>query len=278
VACGRQFIGGLRLSEKDLWLEYVHGKQTYRQLATKYAVNERTIRRRLDKVTVVKETVKPREVVILMDATYFGRGFGVLVIKDALTGKYLWRKYIKQETLSDYREGLEWLKAAGFEVRAIVCDGRRGLLQMFEPLPVQMCQFHQIAIIRRYLTKNPRLEASKELMNIALKLTKLEKQTFTVLLESWHIKWKTFLNERVKDPETRKSRYVHKRLRSAWRSLNANLPWLFTNHIHPNLHIPNTTNALDGAFSNLKNKLRNHNGLSKSRKMKFMDEFFRDEP
>ena len=37
----------------------------------------------------------------------------------------------------------------------------------------------------------------------------------------------------------------------------------------------NTTNALDGQFADLKNKLRNHNGLSKVRKMKFIDGFFK---
>ena len=40
------------------------------------------------------------------------------------------------------------------------------------------------------------------------------------------------------------------------------------------LNIPNTTNAIDGHFADLKNKLRNHNGLSIARKMKFIDEFF----
>ena len=34
-------------------------------------------------------------------------------------------------------------------------------------------------------------------------------------------------------------------------------------------------NRLDGQFADLKNKLRNHNGLSKARKMRFIDEFFR---
>ena len=36
----------------------------------------------------------------------------------------------------------------------------------------------------------------------------------------------------------------------------------------------NTTNTLDDLFADLKNKLRNHNGLSKERKIKFMDGFF----
>jgi hypothetical protein len=39
--------------------------------------------------------------------------------------------------------------------------------------------------------------------------------------------------------------------------------------------IPNTTNAIDGHFSDLKNKLRNHNGLSQTRKRKFTDEFLK---
>ena len=39
------------------------------------------------------------------------------------------------------------------------------------------------------------------------------------------------------------------------------------------LNIPNTTNTIDGHFSDLKNKLRNHNGLSRTRKIKFFDEF-----
>jgi hypothetical protein len=41
------------------------------------------------------------------------------------------------------------------------------------------------------------------------------------------------------------------------------------------LKIPNTTNAIDGHFANLKNKLRNHNGLSMARKKKFIDEFLK---
>jgi len=85
-------------------------------------------------------------------------------------------------------------------------------------------------------------------------------------LADWHIKWESFLNERKVDLNG-KNRYVHKKLRSAYRSLKTNLPWLFT--------IPNTTNAIDGHFADLKNKLRNHNGLSIARKKKFIDEFLK---
>ena len=68
---------------------------------------------------------------------------------------------------------------------------------------------------------------------------------------------------------------MHKKLRSAYRSLTTNLPWLYAWNMNRGLNIPNTTNAIDGHFADLKNKLRNHNGLSTARKKKFIDEFFK---
>ena len=44
---------------------------------------------------------------------------------------------------------------------------------------------------------------------------------------------------------------------------------------HIELKIPNTTNSIDGHFADLKNKLRNHNGLSIRRKKKFIDGFLK---
>ena len=137
-----------------------------------------------------------------------------------------------------------------------------------------MCNFHQVAIVRRYLTKKPKMQASKELWELTLFLVKTDKESFEGALAAWHSKWEAFLNERKKDP-CGKNRYVHKKLRSAYRSLKTNLPWLFTWYDYMELHIPNTTNAIDGHFADLKNKLRNHNGLSEARKKKFIDEFLK---
>jgi hypothetical protein len=80
---------------------------------------------------------------------------------------------------------------------------------------------------------------------------------------------------RLQFPDYQKSVYTHKKLRSAYNSLKNNLPWLFTWYDNFELNIPNTTNAIDGHFSDLKNKLRNHNGLSLKRKIKFLNEFLK---
>ena len=210
-----------------------------------------------------------------MDTSYWGSNFGVMLFKDSLTKENLLKYYVKYETNELYKRGIEELRNRGFEVVAIVCDGRRGLIKSFDNIPVQMCQFHQASIIRRYITKSPRMLASIELQEIVSMMIHTDKDSFKGALELWYSKWKTFLNERTINENTGKTFYTHKRLRSAYRSLKTNLPWLFTWYDFLELRIPNTNNALEGYFADLKNKLRNHNGLSLTRKKKFIDGFLK---
>ena len=198
-----------------------------------------------------------------------------MLFKDNITKENLLKYYVKHETNSVYIQGIEELKKRGFTILGIVCDGRKGLIKSFENTPVQMCQFHQSAIIRRYLTKKPKLKASQELMEVLDLMTITDKESFVGALGLWFEKWEDFLNERTANPNTKKSAYTHKRLRSAYNSLKNNLTWLFTWYDNYEIGIPNTTNAIDGHFSDLKNKLRNHNGLSFARKKKFIDEFLK---
>lgn len=209
---------------------------------------------------------------IFMDTCYFGRSFGVMVFRDYYSKQNLLWKYVVYETITDYQLGIDWLKSKGYKIVGIVCDGKRGMFKAFKDIPVQMCQFHQLAIVTRYITKNPKLAAGKELRQLSMLLTKTDKESFTGALEEWYKKWKGFLAERTINHETGKWHYTHKRLRSAYRSLKSNLSWLFTWYDHPEFDMPNTNNSLEGVFSNLKNKLRIHAGLKMFRKRKLIDE------
>ena len=275
ASCGKRFMGGDRPDNGQIWKEYVEGKQTYTQLASKYNCSAKTIQRKIDAVKIEPKTIFSSVVNVLMDTTYFGRKFGVMVFKDSLTGQILYKKYVKQENNKLYLQGIEEISRRGIRIQSIICDGRKGLFQLFgADIPIQMCNFHQVAIIRRYLTKNPKMQASKELWEHVLLLVQTDKESFEGGLQAWHNKWKPFLNERNKDLKGKK-RYVHKKLRSAYRSLQTNLQWLFTWYDNMDLKIPNTTNAIDGHFADLKNKLRTHNGLSIARKKRFIDEFLK---
>jgi hypothetical protein len=54
------------------------------------------------------------------------------------------------------------------------------------------------------------------------------------------------------------------------------MPYLWAFYDFPELKIPNTNNGLEGQFTDLKTKLRNHNGLSKNYRKLFIDEYFRN--
>ncbi len=77
----------------------MEGKQTLEQLAIKYGVNEKTIRRDLEGMRHVYKIAKYKDVTIQMDTTYWGRNFGLMVIRDALRGNVLWHKYVHHETI-----------------------------------------------------------------------------------------------------------------------------------------------------------------------------------
>jgi hypothetical protein len=275
MACLHNFSGGKKVDIVHLWAEYVAGKQTYRQLSKKHKISVRTVQRKIKLHQVSNQKKQPRKIVLLMDTTYWKRGIGVMLFKDAYTKENLLKYYVISETNALYLKGYNELKTQGFDILGIVCDGRRGLFQLFGDIPVQMCQFHQAAIIRKYLTKNPVLPASIALKEIVSLMKITDRESFEGLLKDWYIEWETYLNERTTNPVNGKTYFTHKRLRSAYRSLNTNLKWLYTWYDNYELNMPNTTNSIDGHFSDLKTKLRNHNGLSKVLKMKFIDEFLK---
>ena len=143
-----------------------------------YGVSTRTVQRYIESIRIETSFQEPRPVVVLMDTTYFGRVFGVMLFKDAYTGRNLLKYYVKSETNKKYREGIETLINKGFTINAIVCDGRKGLLNLFSNIPTQMCQFRQVAIIRRYRTKEPKTDAAKELKAHVKLLSKTDKESF----------------------------------------------------------------------------------------------------
>ena len=273
--CNKQFIGGKRRDKSQVITDYVEGKQTLLQLSAKYNVSERTIRRDLERMRFVHSIAKYKEVTVQLDTTYWGRNFGLMVIKDVLRNKVLWHKYVRNETIAQYMEGISWLKSQGFKIYGVVIDGMRGLAQALYPIPVQMCQFHQILIIRRYLTKEPDLEASNELLELAKNITRMDKDSFIGAFNEWYAKYKDVLNERIHDKRIKRHTppYMRPRLRSAYLSLRRNMPLLWTFYDHPETGLPNTNNAIEGLFSDIKSKLRVHRGISKDNRKKLLDEY-----
>ena len=247
-------------------------RQTVPDLAKQYQRSREWIRKQLDNAPITPVSVTPQPVVIIADMTFHKRTFGMCVFRSPHLKKNIIWKPASTETAAIYRACRWELERQGFKITAAVLDGKRGVSEVFCDIPVQMCHFHQIRIITRYLTSRPNLPAGQILRALTLTLARTTEQVFSRRLDEWHMDWGSFLKERTINPETKRWFYTHKRLRSAYRSIKTNLPLLFTYERYPKLKIPNTTNSLDGTFSHVKDLLRIHRGLNQQRKLKLFNE------
>ena len=73
--CGKSHSSTRRTKHKEevLWNEYVHGKQTRKQLSKKFKVTTKTVERLLDTHKPKEKKHDPRVITAIFDATFFGR-------------------------------------------------------------------------------------------------------------------------------------------------------------------------------------------------------------
>nr|WP_238138379.1 transposase [Glaesserella sp. 15-184] len=235
----------------------------------------RTIQRYIDKApkTLLK-LPENRYLNIIMDTSFFGRYFGILVMMDSKTDNVICYYFIRSEKDVYYKLALNHLREKGYIIQSITCDGRRGLMKDLFNVPVQMCQFHMVAIVMRKLRKKHQSQAGKELKIIVKTLVKSSKNEFYLRLHAWFIRHENFLNERSEKPnEKGYFPYKHRNVRGAYASLKWYMKYLFTFENHSEINIERTTNRLEGLFKHLKRQLNNHNGLSKKHKLLFIQDF-----
>lgn len=247
---------------------YQTGRYSARDIADRLGISERTVFRYLANSTISEDfsDKEARKVVVLMDTTYWGRNFGVVILKDNISGTVLWYKFIgHKERIDDYAEGIEYLESNGFSIIGLVSDGLKGLRNRFSQYKFQHCQFHQIQTVKMKLTNKPKTEAAIELLKIVKGLCNTDKESFIGSFNFWEAKWSDFLKEKSTNDKG-KSAYKHQRLRSAWLSVKHNMEWLWTFYDNPELGLPNTNNAMEGLNSSIKEKLRRHKGISVERR------------
>ncbi len=181
--------------------------------------------------------------------------------------------FIHNETNADYEAAITSIKERGYEIKGIIIDGKQSLFDLFSDYNIQMCQFHIKQIIRRYLTQNPKLKASRVLKELMDTLNISSKVTFEQNYLSWKQEWHETLNKRSL-LKSGKTQYTHKRLRSAMHSIDFYFPYLFTYELTACEGMPNTNNKIEGTFANLKKRLNNHSGMTEENRKRFICGFF----
>lgn len=285
LRCHRTWTSKPRPSKfaDKIWHDFVWNNQTVAMLAKAYRKHPNTIRSILRRyqpqpinLASLAEDIRDAVRVIILDTTYFERQHGVVTIIDAHTNKLLYfHEIYHAETIQDYLDGYQTLLDAGIKPLVCVVDGRRGLIEAMEyrGLKVQVCLFHILLAVRRYLTNNPVLEPNKELKILAETLCsahiRLDRFHFASLLHGFFVRNEKWLKERTK-LENGHWEYTHQDTRRAYQAIQKHFPWLFTYEKYPELQIPRTSNMIEGKFGNAKDKLKLHHGYTNELKIKIL--------
>ena len=272
MLCRHSFQNKSRKNTKinsKILFTYIFEKASLSFLSQIYSKSAKTIQRILvsELNSTPAITYLPKSLVLLLDAVYFDKKYSVLIGSDGNTGKPVYMKQISTETVADYYNAIIQLRRDGFVINGVVVDCKPGVAKMIDEMKitVQVCQFHFIKNMNKYIPSNVKLYPSIELRKIALDIPKSNLLKTKEMLAIWDIKNSDFLNEKTINPITKRKFFTHKKVRSARKSFGRHLKYLFVYLDYPD--IPNTTNRQDGLISSIKFLLKPHRGLSLQNKI-----------
>ena len=138
---------------------------------------------------------------------------------------------------------LDDLESMGYVFKSFTVDGRKGvkkyLKRRYPDVPLQHCILHQSAAITLYLIGSPKTECGRELNALSGVLWRTDRTDFEARFKALKRRYADFMKERNENRQ-----FKHRRLRSAFRSIDRNMPDLFTWQENPGLNISNTDKQL----------------------------------
>ncbi len=236
--CKKRFRNERRVNvafQKDIWKEYVFGKQTLRELADTHDKDRRVLKDVLELYTAPPKTHFPRKIHLVADALYFGdrrekTSWCVVAFRDPRRKENLWWGFYDTETTSAYLEGRRYLESLGYEILSVTGDGFSGLREAFSGIPFQMCLVHMERLVILGTTRKPQLEAGQALLALVRSLYSINSESFNKYLRMYVEKYQDFLNEKSVNLFTGETYFTHEPLRKAALSLVRFAPFRRVTH------------------------------------------------
>jgi len=152
--------------------------------------------------------------------------------------------------------------------KVVVADGQKGMAHFVKRYwpntALQRCHFHMVSLVIHYLSRNPKEEAGRQILDLMYQLKKVktceERNRWKMFHRIWEKRW-----EKVFAEKNESGGYAHRKLRSVRLILWRALPDLFTYLDYQGC--PNTTNLVEGWVNTaIAEGLRRHRGLHLSQK------------
>lgn len=172
------------------------------------------------------------------------------------------------------------LQELGYIVSGVTSDWHGSLVasvkEKFPDAPHQRCLVHAKRLCQTLLTRHPETTAGQELLELARVLPTIKTQAESHVWLTWLTRFENrhqeTLNHRTYHLDKKHWWFTHRNVRRAFRTLKTS-----TNHLFLYLDIPeltSNTNCLEAEFTHLKQKLKVHNGLKRSKKINFINYYF----
>ncbi|MDO8609565.1 MAG: transposase [bacterium] len=269
-----------RIDLRNLYLEkqfirWLTGNSSLEEIASKRKESKRTLIRKFNTYwrNLSQPTIKtlPDNYILISDGVYIHKRECCVLIARSKTSVISW-KFVDYESSITWCSFFKTLK----QPKAITCDGQKGMILAIKTLwpttRIQRCFAHFIRSEQIYLTKRPKTQSGKELLDLIKKLpcvwTRRQKRKWIHSYWKLFKKYSVFLKERSYFTNVNGAThwwYTHRHLRSAYYFIKHCLPYMFTYIGH--YDVPRTSNHVEGGINaRLKELIHRHRGLSIERK------------
>ena len=280
-------------NRRTTYTKHLLGKSTAHEVARGKGMSRRTFDRKYTTRfhgIAHTDTQQLQASFIVVDAKRLNQG--IVAIARSGTGRLYWR-YAPYES-SDVWCRIFLAYARHPRLQAIVSDGQKGIQKAVvvcfgDTMILQRCHFHVKQNLRAKLTKHPAAAAGQDLQLLAAWLTRVktwdDMALFVGVFQGLYEAYAPFLKERTYHHDQanlssgaprRRWSYTHARVRSAYRQIDGLIvsDQLFAYITHPGLHLPNTTNHVEGGLNARMSELtRVHRGLLPERQRYMIDVF-----
>lgn len=277
--CQRSFVWEKQRSGHKSWLKDWMSGISFEIIAGKENLCSKTIQREINQFLSSPPEIEiktNKNAHLLIDGTYFKRANCLILYFDNDLKYFQLMRYSTREIKDELIKDLRTLKRSGINVTSATADGQNAvssaLKRVFPKAEFQRCLVHIQRYAETYITQKPKTLAGRELKEIVSTLNRIDshiaRMTFLARLNDWRRRHNDFLKEKTTKEDGNGWWYTHRNLRRVIYHIEHAMPDMF--HYLDNPSIPKDTNALEGRFTDLKQKLRAHKGLRKTKRENYL--------
>jgi len=211
---------------------------------------------------------------LIFDGTMIENRRGPFAMMNALDHSVVYAQTHISESPVDLTKFCNFLYHQGLFPQSATVDGNPHMIRilrlLWPELLIQRCLFHIQRQGLMWCRRFPKRADAKHLRNLFLTVNSIRKPSHKNAFITEVNRWEDRYGQRIAAcPE---SGWVFSDLKRARSMLLTALPDMF--HYLQDHNIPSSTNALEGYFSRLKQKYRQHRGLPKHHRLRYFNWYF----